>query len=151
MTSQQKSDTRKWLNRYRFLKKEIQAREKDLEGFIREIYNPLQSISLDGMPKGKGFTADQTHTTYARIEKTYGTMITEMQTRIEDLRIALNEIETAINSLDEYERCVCYHRFMLGIYWADLPAYIGYEQAQCARIECTALAKVRKMINNDKL
>ena len=147
---EQRKKVRKWLNRYRFIVKEIAAREKHLQEFIQDIYNPLMSTQYSDMPKGKGTASDQTYNTVAKIEKQYADMMIDMQNAIDDLVMAKGEIDKAINSLDEYERCVCYHRFVLGIYWADLPAYISYEVSQCYRLELQALDKLSPLVNKKR-
>ena len=133
---------RRWLNRYRFLEKEIQAREKHIQEFIVDMYNPLMANPISDMPKGKGLVSDLTYSTVERIEQQYSRMLVEMQNSVDVLVTAKHAIEDAINSLDEYERCVLYHRFMLGIHWESLPAYINYERAQCQNIEIRALDKL---------
>lgn len=148
MFNKKRAETRKWLNSYRWLKKEVQAREKHLEDFIRDMYNPLKATCIDDMPKGSGDTSDQTADMVIRINATmqitYVSMMNEMQYRIDNLKIAINEIEKVIESLPADERCILYHRFIVGIHWKNISEYLSYEQAQCTRIECRALDKLKR-------
>lgn len=141
MTRDERIYTRKWLNRYRFLRQEQAARVKNLEEYKRDIYNPLCSPAIDGMPHGS-MISDQTAATVERIQREHGEILSMMERKIKELEAAVREIEDVINQLDADERCVLYHRFVLGIYWADLPAYIHYDDRQCRRIEARGLSKV---------
>lgn len=149
MTRDELIKTRKWLKRYHHMKQELAARTKNYDEFVQEIYNPLCSPKLDGMPRGSTAT-DQTAATVEQIHREYGEILKLLERKMEALRDAIKEIEDTIGQLDADERCVLYHRYILGIYWANLPAYVHYEQAQCARIENRALRNVWKMIRNDK-
>lgn len=145
MTKEEKLETRRFLSSYRVMKSEIQARERELALFIREMYNPLKATVLDGMPRG-GKRGDQTAQAAMGIQKSYEKMMREMQTHIEELTQLKRRIEEAIEQLDEYERCVCYWRYIMGVYWADLPEHVGYEVAQCQRIEARALEKIFRFL-----
>jgi hypothetical protein len=69
--------------------------------------------------------------------------------RIEELKIALKEIEIAINSLDGCEKAVCHYRFILGASWLEMPKHIGYEQSHCTRFEKLGVEKIcRKYMKN---
>ncbi len=144
MTKKQRSETRRWLNRYRYIVKEIEARKKELEWFTNDLYHPLHAVLLDGMPRGTT-ASDPTFAavvTAGKMRKKYDALMAGMLERIEELESTRRQILGAIEELDETERCVCYHRFVLGIYWADLPAYLNYEQRQCQNIENRALEKI---------
>ena len=142
------SHMRRWLSRYHFIIKEIGARREHLQDFIEELYNPLQATVQDGMPKGGGIS-DPTLKRVLDIKRLYETMMAEMQANIDSLYLTKNEIEQAVAQLDAAERCVIYHRYILGIAWADMPEYIGYERAQCYRLETSGLKKLAKMIQNE--
>lgn len=141
MTKDERIYTRRWLNRYRFLKQELAARTKNYEEYKRDIYDPLCSPAMDGMPHGSS-VSDQTAATVERIQRTNREILDLMEQKIKNLQAEIKEIEDTINQLDADERCVLYHRFILGIYWADLPAYIYYDDRQCRRIEARALSRV---------
>ena len=141
MTRDELIKTRKWLKRYRHMKQELAARTKNYDEFVQEIYNPLCSPKLDGMPRGSTAT-DQTAATVEQIHRGYGEILKLLERKMEALRDAIKEIEDTIGQLDADERCVLYHRYILGIYWANLPAYINYDERQCRRIEKRALKKV---------
>ena len=90
--NKKRADMRRWLNRYRILKKEIQAREKHIQVFIVDMYNPLMTNPISDMPKGKGLVSDLTYSTVERIEQQYSRMLVEMQNSVDDL-VAANDGE----------------------------------------------------------
>ena len=135
--------TRKFLNSYRFLKKEIEGRQIEMKDFLDSLYNPLKSPNMTGMPHGCG-TSDSTYSQVLYLEKNYKNyqrMVEEKEYCIAMLENQIKQIEKILDQLDPDERCVCYYRFVIGVYWKDLPRYINYEQAPCARIERRALKK----------
>ncbi len=149
MKSEKYTQMRKWLGRYQFILKEINARREHLEDFKNDIYNPLKAHIIS-LPNKSGIS-DTTLSRVINIRRIFGKMIDEMSLEIKRLHKAKEEIEAAISRLEGAERCIIYHRYILGIMWADMPEYVGYEAAQCHRIEARAIKKLLKMIDiNDE-
>jgi hypothetical protein len=136
MNKREKAALRRKLSGYKFLEKEMTGREAEMTELIKTLYAPLQTRPENGTKKA--------------LEKIYAKMLGEMQTRLEDLSAARNEIEALFEGLDEYEKCICYHRFIRGVHWIDLPEFVGYEQRQCQVYETRALEKIQKKIDEKK-
>ena len=123
--SEKYTQMRKWLGRYQFILKEINARREHLEDFKNDIYNPLKAHIIS-LPNKSGIS-DTTLSRVINIRRIFGKMIDEMSLEIKRLHKAKEEIEAAISRLEGAERCIIYHRYILGIMWADMPEYVGYE------------------------
>ena len=147
MTKSERIATRKWLKRYRWIQKELAAEIRNYEEFTRDIYNPLCSPNVDGIPRGSSLS-DQTAATVERIQKEYGEVLHDKKRKIKELENGIKEIETVINRLDADERCVLYYRYVIGLSWNKMPEYIHYEERQCRRIENKALSKIWPTMSN---
>ena len=130
---------RKILNQYRFIKKELQARKAEYEVYLTEIYNPIQSVLLDGLPKGKGGISDPTGNRVARINQRE---LDYKKREIEKLEAAILRIETAINALDYQERCVLYYKYIVGVSWIDMPEYTYYQKTQNRKYETSGIEEI---------
>ncbi|MCI5891798.1 MAG: hypothetical protein MRZ66_00105 [Clostridiales bacterium] len=130
---------RKILNQYRFIKKELQARKAEYEVYLTEIYNPIQGVLLDGLPKGKGGISDPTGNRVARINQRE---LDYKKREIEKLEAAILRIETAINALDYQERCVLYYKYIVGVSWIDMPEYTYYQKTQNRKYETSGIEEI---------
>ena len=130
---------RKILNQYRFIKKELQARKAEYEVYLTEIYNPVQGVLLDGLPKGKGGISDPTGNRVARINQRE---LDYKKREIEKLEAAILRIETAINALDYQERCVLYYKYIVGVSWIDMPEYTYYQKTQNRKYETSGIEEI---------
>lgn len=130
---------RKKLTQYRFIKKELQARKAEYEEYLTEIYNPIQGVLLDGLPKGKGGISDPTGNRVARINQRE---LDYKKKEIEKLEAALFKIETAINSLEYQERCVLYYKYIAGVAWIDMPEYTYYQKTQNRKYEAAGIEEI---------
>lgn len=130
---------RKILNQYRFIKKELQARKAEYEVYLTEIYNPIQGVLLDGLPKGKGGISDPTGNRVARINQRE---LDYKKREIEKLEAAILRIETAINTLDYQERCVLYYKYIVGVSWIDMPEYTYYQKTQNRKYETSGIEEI---------
>ncbi len=136
---------RKWLRSYPVMKKELIARYDDLKDFKENIYNPLKASAFSEIPSKNSNLKDQTLNTVIRIEQQYARFIADKEAEIRKLINEIREIDNIINSLDEYERCICEYRYKQGKRWIDLPNYISYSERQCRNIEKKAIDKIIKM------
>ena len=50
----------------------------------------------------------------------------------------------AINDLDNYQRSVCFGRYIIGNNWNDIASQLGYEVRQCQRFELEAINSIIK-------
>lgn len=130
---------RKILNQYQFIKKELQARKAEYEVYLTEIYNPIQGVLLDGLPKGKGGISDPTGNRVARINQRE---LDYKKREIEKLEAAILRIETAINALDYQERCVLYYKYIVGVSWIDMPEYTYYQKTQNRKYETSGIEEI---------
>ncbi len=126
-------EVRKWLKGYRLNIKEIEARTEHIRWLKNEVYMPLiesgESCSI-AAKKVKHIMSD---------------ILEEASLYLSKLQYEATVIETEINNLDHFERCVLYNRYILGIPWMELPERVGYEIAQCQRIERRALARLGEL------
>ncbi|MBR0278060.1 MAG: hypothetical protein IJQ50_06345 [Clostridia bacterium] len=119
-------EARKWLRGYRLIEKEVKARMQYLDDFKK-----ISKISsYDKNPA---------------INKILRAIESDTKRKILKLQKRINDIEKALDKLDDFERNVLYHRYILGIEWIKLPEYILYEQRTCQLIEVRALKKIAKM------
>lgn len=125
---------RKWLKSYRLNVKEIQARTEHIRWLKDEMYQPL-------METGRG---RDKHTAKI-IDQIMSGIIRDSALRLAQIRYEVEIIEKEINQLDHYERCILYNRYILGTPWVDLPDRVGYEIAQCQRIERRAIAQLAQL------
>lgn len=135
---------RKWLKGYRLLTKELQARTEHINWLRDEVFTPL-SVSGRGSDRHAA----------EKVRRITTDILHDAQFHLDQLRRKLELIEEEIRRLDDYERCVVYNRYILGISWLDMPERVGYEVAQCQRIERKALAhlaqsrRVQNILNQD--
>ncbi|MDD4689023.1 MAG: hypothetical protein PHE51_04675 [Eubacteriales bacterium] len=135
---------RNWLKGYRLSLKELNARTEHVEWLKSEIFTPLSQ-------------SEKERDKYAsiRVEKIMADILRDAEIRLVNLRYEIETIESEIQELDEYERCVLYNRYILGIQWLDLPERIGYEIAQCQRLERRALEnlassqRIKQLLNSN--
>lgn len=130
---------RKVLTQYRFIKKELQARKAEYEEYLTEIYNPIQGVLLDGLPKGKGGISDPTGNRVARINQHE---LDYKKKEIGKLEAEILRIETAINALDYQERCVLYYKYIVGVAWIDMPEYTFYQKTQNRKYETAGIEEI---------
>ena len=125
---------RRWLKGYRLNIKEIQARSEHIRWLKNDVYMPL-------IESGRG------RDKYAakKIEQIMADILRDASMRLAQLKYETEIIEKEINELDHYERCVLYNRYILGVPWIELPERIGYEIAQCQRIERKAVSRLAQL------
>lgn len=135
---------RRWLKGYRICVKEISARADHIKWLKEEIFTPL-SESGNGRDKAAA----------EKVDKIMSDILRDAQIRLMNLRYEAEMIEHEINRLDDYERCILYNRYILGISWLEIPERVGYEIAQCQRIERRAIQhlsaspRVQKLLNKN--
>ncbi len=135
---------RKWLKGYRISIKEINARTEHIKWLKEEIFTPLSESG-----KGRDKYASE------KVDKIMSDILRDAEIRLVNLQYEIETIENEINKLDDYERCILYNRYILGIPWLEMPERIGYEIAQCQRIERKAIQHlalsphVQKLLNKD--
>lgn len=125
---------RKWLKSYRLNIKEIQARTEHINWLKNDVYLPL-------VESGRG----RDKHTAKKIEQIMADILRDSALHLAKLRYEVQIIEKEIGQLDHYERCVLYNRYIRGIPWVDLPEVVGYEIAQCQRIERKAVAQLAQL------
>lgn len=130
---------RKKLNKYLFIKQELDARKAEYEEYLVEIYNPIQGVLLDGLPKGKGGISDTTGDRVARINQRE---LDYKKRQIEKLENEVLKIEMAICELDYQERFVLYCKYIKGINWLDMPEYTHYQNTQNHKYEVRGIEKI---------
>ena len=81
----------------------------------------------------------------------YMGMVTDLEKDIESMRSAAEKIFVAVNELDNYERSVCFCRYISGLSWNETAAKLGYETRQCQRYEERAIKKLgARYFSNEK-
>ncbi len=117
---------RKWIKEYRVIEKEVKSRISYINDYKKILeYDKLECSSA--------------------LKKVYTPLIIEMESSISKLKRRLKDIDKAISKLDDLERSVIYHRYILGIPWINMPEYVLYEQRSCQLAEVRALKKIAKM------
>ncbi len=123
-------EVRRWLKGYRLHIKEIQSRAEHIKWLKTEVYAPL----TEGNSKAS-FAAK-------KVDLIMEGILKDASMHLSILKYEAECIEKEINNLDQFERCVLYNRYILGVPWVDLPERVGYEIAQCQRIERKALTSL---------
>lgn len=137
------SDVRRWLRTYKLLKKTIALKENHLNDFITEIYNPMK-ITINKLSRDKSGMQESAMSILERMSSIYLGMINDLTADIERMKKSSDEIFEAISRLDDYERSVCFCRYISGMSWNATAEKLGYETRQCQRFEERALKKLRE-------
>lgn len=136
-------EVRKFLNSYKTLKKSVKVKEKHLNDFINEMYVPVKS-SISKLARYS--TADSPALSLTlKINNMYLEIIEDLAKDIEDTKKALEDIFDTINRLDNYERSICFYRYIMGYSWSETAMHSGYEERQCQRHEEMAVQKIAAM------
>ncbi|MBQ3115155.1 MAG: hypothetical protein IJC06_03425 [Clostridia bacterium] len=143
MTKEEQKQIRKWLSSYRILKRTVQLKEKHLEDFISIMYNPIKQTIVKTV-SAKDWEQDISVSIMNKIEKIYLEIIEDLKQDLVNMKQQMQEIFDVINSLNNYERSVCFNRYILGCSWNDIAAQIGYEVRQCQRFDLSAIRNIAK-------
>jgi len=136
-------DVRKFLRSYKMLKKSVKVKEKHLNDFINEMYVPVKS-SISKLARHSSADSPALSLTL-KINNMYLEIIEDLASDIEATKDALEDIFNAINKLDNYERSICYYRYIMGYSWSETAMQLGYEERQCQRHEEMAIRKLAAM------
>lgn len=134
-------EVRKWLRSYKLLKKTISLKEIHLNDFVCEIYNPLKG-TISRISRSKSGIQDPAAGILDKMSAIYMGMVTDLEKDIESIRNSAEKIFAAVNELDNYERSVCFCRYISGLSWNETAAKLGYETRQCQRYEERAIKKL---------
>ena len=139
---------RKILNSFCILKKERDERQTDYEEYLCDVYNPIQGVVLDGLPRGKGLTSDPTGNYVVCMEpyfESYQRALDRRKKSIDDLEERMFKIERAVNKLEYQQRYVLYLKYIKGISWAKLPEHTGYQNTQNRMYEALGIGNIVRM------
>ncbi len=143
MTKEQQKQIRKWLSSYQILKRTVQLKEKHLEDFITIMYNPLKETT-DKVLKPKDCEQETSVRIMHKMEKIYLEIINDLEQDLVNMKKQIQDIFDAINSLNNFERSVCFNRYILGCSWNDIASQLGYEIRQCQRHDLSAVRNIAK-------
>ena len=129
--------TKKELNEYRWLKKNIEQLECDLL-FLESQATKVSPVMSD-MPSGSG-TVDKIGNIVADIIATKD-LINERLVRMYSLR---KEIEISISELPAREQCLIRLRYIEGKSWEQIAVDMHYGWAQIHRIHSDSLVELRQ-------
>lgn len=130
---------RKKLMQYRIIKKELQARREEYNEYLIEVYNPLQGVLLDGLPKGRGGISDPTGNRVARINQRE---LDYKKNQIESLEAEIFKIESAIADIENPARSVLFFKYIKGVSWEDLSDYTHYQKTQNRKYESIGIEEI---------
>lgn len=68
----------------------------------------------------------------------------------DDLEGRLNHLLQLIDSLEEYPRCVLYHRFVIGLPVQALPEYTGCRLRRCRSLERQGIRRIAVLMRGGK-
>ena len=127
---------RNYAMRLRELKDEMAQVKSDIERF-----RSLSAVRLDGMPKGYD-TGDPTGEAAAYIvdvyEKRLGELKEKVRAEMENKKMA----ERLLSVLDETERKVVIARYIKGIMWDHMGAYVYLSRRSCFNYRKRAMEKM---------
>ncbi|MBQ7075846.1 MAG: hypothetical protein IJM94_03485, partial [Clostridia bacterium] len=113
------------------------------DDFIRFMYNPLKETA-DKIVKPKDGEQEMTDEIIEKMERIYLEIIEDLKQDLTDMKKQMQEIFNVINNLDNYERSVCFNRYILGNGWTDIASQLGYEIRQCQRYDLNAVRNIAK-------
>ena len=148
MTKEQQKQIRKWLSSYQILKRTVQLKEKHLEDFITFMYKPLKETT-NKMSDPDDCEQEISINIMHKMEKIYLEIIHDLEHDLTDMKKRMQEIFDAINNLNNYERIVCFNRYIVGSSWTDIAGQIGYELRQCQRFDLNAVRNIAKNYKGD--
>lgn len=143
MNDQKEKQIRRWLSSYKIMKKTVKLKEKHLDDFITVLYNPLKDTT-GKIERPKDKEQETALSIMKKMEAIYVDIITDLENDILDMKTAIQEIFDVINELDNFQRSVCFNRYILGNSWNDIGLQLGYEARQCQRYELSAIRKIIK-------
>jgi len=123
------------------IKKEIENAKEEVQA-IREI----DSVVLDGMPKGKGIISDPTYHKARKIVDKYDKRIKELLTQQEIIMDKQNKLTDIMRTLTAEEYNIIKAKYWDGIKWDFLPAIVNMSRRTCFNVHDKAMFKMLQLL-----
>lgn len=131
--------TKKRLQNYQSIKRELKQIQQQIEEVEAKIYAPSAS-KLSGEPRGGGGISDPTGTGAAKHQE----LLALYRAKLDELTAEQLAIEKAIDSLEYTERTLLRHKYIEGHTWEEVCLLINYSWRQTHRLHARALEQLRK-------
>ena len=138
---EERKKVRSYLRQYRIIKQERDVRLSEYNKNVKNMYDPMRSIVLDGAPKSKYKKSDITGNTAVEVWD-YSAELKKEKEQIDRLEAEIFKIESIIGQLDYRERGVLYFIYIQGMDWDELSDYTHYQRTQNYRYEVRGIDEI---------